>query len=378
MLHQPATAFAVCLASLALLASGCTQIRRPDDPSHYRVQADCAGVPRCHQSIQAALDAAEQDARAGWVIVDVAPGDYREKVTIRRALTLLRGSGQSKTRLHFDAVAENSGRYHRRNWGTPGSATLTIDADQVTVSGFTLENTFDFLANDALPDGHAAKLSNSQAVALLLDIHSDRVYLHEVALLGFQDTLFANGRRALIRRSLIAGNVDFIFGGGQLLIEDSVVRSRPRAAALPAGELESFITAPSTQLSQLVGIVVYRSRLEREPGVRDGAVALGRPWHPTTTFADGRYADPDAVGQASFIDCFMDAHISRDGWSSMNGTARSGAKTDVFLPQDSRFFEFGSHGPGAQRKNIGIKWQEHPRIEEIRRIMFEGWPDPGH
>ena len=58
----------------------------------------------------------------------------------------------------------------------------------------------------------------------------------------------------------------------------------------------------------------------------------------------------------------MDAHISRDGWTSMNGTARSGAKTDVFLPQDARFFESGSHGPGAQRKNIGIKWQEHPRM----------------
>jgi pectinesterase len=343
----------------------------------YTVRPDCGAGPRCYRTIQAALDATGQAAPTAWVEIEVAPGDYREKVTIRRGWTRLRGAGRDRTRLHFDAVAETAGGYHRRNWGTPGSATLTINADQVTVSGLAIENTFDFLANDALPEGHPQKIGNSQAVALLLDIDSDRVYLHDVALLGYQDTLFANGKRALIRRSLVAGNVDFIFGNGQLLIEDSVIRTRPRSATLAPGELESFITAPSTPLSQAYGIVIHRSRLEREAGVRDSAVALGRPWHPTTTFADGRYADPAAVGQASFIDCYMDAHISREGWTSMNGTARSGAKTDVFLPQDSRFHETGSHGPGAHRVDIGIKWRDRPGIEDVRRALFEGWPDPG-
>lgn len=347
------------------------------DCTHYEVQAGCAGTDKCFNRIQDAIDAAARDQSTGWAIVEIANGDYYEKITISRPLTQLRGSGQKGTRLHFDAVAETAGHYHRRDWGTPGSATLTIDADQVTVAHLTVENTFDFLANDALPDGDPKKISNSQAVALLLDIHSDRVYFDDVALLGFQDTVFANGKRALVRNSVIAGNVDFIFGDGQLLIEESTIMTRRRAAALAPGELESFVTAPSTQLSQPVGIVVYRSRLTREAGVRDGSVALGRPWHPTTKFADGRYADPSAVGQALFIDCYMDAHISREGWASMNGTARNGSKTDVFLPQDSRFAEFNSRGPGARRVDIGIKWKDAPGIDAVRRKMFGDWADPG-
>ncbi len=238
----------------------------------------------------------------------------------------------------------------------------------------TVENTFEYLANDALPDNDPRKIANSQALAVLLDLHSDRVLLDRVALIGYQDTLFAHGKRAYVRNGFISGNVDFIFGNGQLLIENSVVQSRRRAASVKAGELESFVVAPSTPLSQQVGIVVYRSRLTRERGVRDGGVALGRPWHPTTNFPDGRYADPNAVGQASFIDCYMDAHINVEHWTSMNGTARNGSKTDVFLPQDSRFAESGSYGPGARRVDIGIKWKGWLSIEETKRLIFEDWP----
>lgn len=104
--------------------------------------------------------------------------------------------------------------------------------------------------------------------------------LDRVALLGYQDTLFANGGRALIRKSLIAGNVDFIFGNGQLLIEDSEIRTRTRAAPYTSGEFQSFVAAPSTPLSQAHGIVFHSCRLTRETGVPDHAVALARPWHP--------------------------------------------------------------------------------------------------
>lgn len=360
--------------AIAILQFPTAQAR---DAGDYAVRASCgAAAARCFTSITLALQAAAHDASRRWITIRVAPGDYREKPSITRDRVRLIGSGAGKTRLVFGAVAQTAKAYHRKGWGTPGSATLTIDAKDISVTDLTVENDFDYLSNDKLPDRDPAKIGNPQAVALLLDIHSDRVLLDGASLLGYQDTLFANGRRALIRNSLVAGNVDFIFGDGQLLIEESEIRSRLRSAAYVEGEFQSFIAAPSTPLSQPIGIVFYRSRLTREAGVPDGAVGLARPWHPTTTFADGRYADPSAVGQVSFIDCFMDRHIHHDHWTFMNGTARDGTMTEVFRPQDSRFFEAGSHGPGAAARDIGVAWKGEADARKIRAAHMAGWRLP--
>ena len=366
---------AIFVAAVSALAGGCATVRAPA-PLSYSVRHDCGEVANCFTTVQGALDAAEKDTSARPVRIDVGAGDFNEKVTIRRGNLTLAGKGRARTRLHHDLAAEHAGRFHRANWGTPGSATLTIDADRVTVSDIKVENDFDYLANDALPTGDSRKIGNSQAAALLLDIHSDRVLLDKVALVGFQDTLFANGGRAYVRDSFISGNVDFIFGNGQLLIEDSELMTRRRASGDSDDGFQSFILAPSTQLSQPIGIVVYNSRLTRERGVPDGSVALARPWHPTTRFADGRYADPEAVGMALFIDCNMDAHINEKHWASMPGTARDGTKTAIFRPQDSRFWESGSSGSGARRVDIGMTWKPPLRMDAIRRQFFADWkPD---
>ncbi|MDE0925513.1 MAG: hypothetical protein OR997_00240 [Methylophilaceae bacterium] len=47
------------------------------------------------------------------------------------------------------------------------------------------------------------------------------------------------------------------------------------------------------------------------------------------------------------IDCFIDAHIDEQHYSTMCGTARDGRKPVILKPQDSRFQESGSVGPGA-------------------------------
>ncbi len=358
-----ATAIAFGLLGLAFTAAA----------HDYAVRPDCAGLADCYLSIQAALDASAKDTSGDWARIDIAAGAYYEKPVVRRARTDIRGQGAGRTRIYFDAVAQTAGHYHRNNWGTPGSATLSVDADEVKITGVTVENSYDFLANDALADTDPKKIGNPQAVAFLADIHSDRVLITASALVGYQDTFFVNGKRVLVRDSTISGNTDFIFGNGEVLIEDSTIESRRRAATFAPGEFQSFVLAPSTQLSQAIGIVVYRSRLTREEGVPDGAIALGRPWHPTTTFADGRYADPNAVGQASFIDCFMDAHIRPAHWAEMAGTARDGTKTARFLPQDSRFAETGSSGPGAAHGDQGIKWKNSLTIRQIHKAFFADW-----
>ena len=362
------------LALAASATSACMTVPEQGTMADVEVSKACDARPACFASLGAAVAAVEgMDANAP-ARIRIGPGDFNERVVITRSNLALVGAGREATRLHHDLVAEDAGPLHRDGWGTAGSATLTIAGEDVTITGLTIENDFDYLANDALPGGDPRKIGNSQALAVLLDETSDRVLMRDVALLGYQDTLFAHGGRAVIRDSLIAGNVDFIFGDGQLLIEDSEIRSRPRSGVDDDG-WQSYIAAPSTQLDQPVGILFSNCRLTREAGVPDASVALARPWHPTTTFADGRYADPRAVGMAVFADCFMDAHIAPAHWTSMAGTARDGTKTDIFRPQDSRFWETGSTGPGSVYQDIGIGWRPPLSVAEMRASVIRGWAE---
>lgn len=365
MTRLATSAFTAALSLLAITTSNAASARTLD------VRQDCPGRGRCFRTIGAALVIANADRRTDWITVRVAPGDYREKLTVARDHVRLLGSGAARTRLHFDAVAQTSKQYHRDLWGTPGSATLTVNAAHVIVSGLKVENDYDYPANDRLPDGDPAKIGNPQAVALLLDVDSDAVLVSKAAIIGYQDTLFANGKRVRITDSLIAGNVDFIFGNGIVLIERSEIRTRRRFTPVPDTPFESFIAAPSTLMAQPIGIIVYRSRLTREDGVPDAAVALARPWHPTTRFPDGRYANPLAVGQISFIDCFMDAHVAPRHWAAMKGTARNGSMTDVFTPQDARFYERGSYGPGARRVDMGMPATGIGDINAIKKAFSD-------
>jgi pectinesterase len=68
----------------------------------------------------------------------------------------------------------------------------------------------------------------------------------------------------------------------------------------------------------------------------------------------------------------MDRHIHADHWATMNGTAPDGTPTMVFRPQDSRFFEAGSSGPGAQARKIGMVWKPAAGIARIRAAIA-GW-----
>ena len=327
-------------------------------------------------TLQAALDAAPSDINQPYRILLTA-GDYREKLVINRSNLEIRGEGAHKTRIFFDAYAANSRHYRADNWGTPGSATVAINAHNIHIADLTIENTFDYLTNDgkqAQKDPSA--VADSQAVALLLDTGSDKISLSKVILNGYQDTLFVNGKRAYFYQSTISGNVDFIFGQGNAVFEQSTIVSRPRNSIFAAGEIHSFITAPSTNIASEYGLTFLDCRLTREPGVPDGSITLGRPWHPTTTFPDGRYADPHAIGKAVFIRTFMDSHINEQGWSSMPGTAPDGTKSRIFTPQESRFFEYQSSGPGAAINAQRPQLTDAQAATYSLKNIFQDWQPP--
>lgn len=332
----------------------------------------------CFSSLQSAVDAAEKQADVRsksrrYFHIFIESGDYREKVRIDYPWLKIQGDGRQTTRLHHELVAANAGKYHRDNWGTAGSATLTINSHDIIVENLKIENDFDFISNDAKAKDDPKRVRKSQAVALLLDINSDRVLMKDVELLAYQDTLFANGKRAYIKNSRIAGNVDFIFGNGQLLIESSEIVSRKRGKSFKPGEIQGHVTAPSTSIKNKYGLVFVNSKLLREEGVANASHSLARPWHPTTNFPDGRYADPEAIGYAAFINCYMDAHIIPQAWATMNGTARDGSKSRVFTPAESRFYEYNSSGPGAMRENNEGKILEKVDLTALKEEMLGDW-----
>jgi len=69
-----------------------------------------------------------------------------------------------------------------------------------------------------------------------------------------------------------------------------------------------------------------------------GSVTLGRPWHP--------YAKGDISSSAVYVYCWMDDHIGAKGWDRMSSVDSTGTRV-WNEPENARFFEYGSTGPGS-------------------------------
>ena len=294
--------------------------------------AEADGVPR-FASVTAALAAAPVE-RDGPYRIWIRDGRYHEKLVVTAPDVHLVGESRDGTVLTFDDAGGTIGA-DGQAVGTLRSATVRVLAPGFRAETLTIENGFDYPANEAKPDEDPTKLGSPQGVALTLDAGSDRTVLSEVALIGYQDTFFPDTGRTYVWRSRIAGHVDFIFGGGQVVFDECVIVSRDRADKNPTG----YVTAPSTRASLPFGFLFVDARFEKEPGVLAGSVRLGRPWHPGN--------DPTANGSAVFVRSFMDDHVGEDGYAPISGRSPDGERIWYDLEPTSRFFETETTGPGA-------------------------------
>jgi pectinesterase len=310
---------------------------------HAIVDRHYAGAPganvnsiKLYTQVASALDDVPNDLTVPYIIL-IKNGRYYEKLTIDKPLITLIGESQDRTILTFDDAADTK-KPDGTTYGTFGSASVSILAREVCLENLTIENSFDFPANAAKASYDPTRFKNTQAVALRINQASDCVILKNVALVGYHDTLLVNAGRSYFQHCYITGHIDFIFGAGQAVFDDCDLVSRDRG----------YITAASTLLSNAYGFLFVDCRLKKAlPELADASVALGRPWHPTTLWADGtRSANPNAVGCVVFKNCWMDSHIIAPGWERMHGWDKDG-KQIWFYPQDARFFEYGSTGPGA-------------------------------
>jgi len=299
-----------------------------------------------------------QDVPAGRTSpyrIYIKNGRYYEKITVDKKFVSLIGESKEKTILTFDANADTLDPQGMK-YTTFKSASVEILADHFQARDLTIENSWDYNANWRKENTDKTKVKNPQAVALKMDLASDQAIFQNVKITGFQDTLYLNAGRTYFYNSMVSGNVDFIFGAGCAVFDSCHIVSRDRGlpetqgldSAL-VGKSNGFITAPSTQETAKYGFLFIHSRLLKEqPQMADESVTLGRPWHPTTNLPDGtRAADPRVSSAVAYIDCYMEAHVSKKGWDPMAGKNAAGAKI-WFTPETSRFVEYGSTGPGAK------------------------------
>ncbi|GAB7109368.1 hypothetical protein JCM4814A_76820 [Streptomyces phaeofaciens JCM 4814] len=281
------------------------------------VAADGSGQ---YRTVQAAVDAVPAN-NPSRVIVSVKPGTYREvvKVPANKPHVTIQGSGGSRkdTTIVYGNAAGMTRPDGSGTYGTPGSATVSVQSDDSQIRNLTITNDFD--------ESRHQDIAN-QAVALLTQ--ADRIVLDGVIVNGDQDTLELETAakdklgRVHISNSYITGNVDFIFGRATVVVDKSVITLKKRWNGTSAG----YVTAPSTPAGRK-GILINRSTITGD--VSAASFFLGRNWHPG--------GDTTVDPQTTVRDSTLGAAIRPTPWSDMGG----------FSWKDDRFAEYRNTGSGA-------------------------------
>ncbi|MFL6863934.1 MAG: pectinesterase family protein [Allosphingosinicella sp.] len=305
-----------------------------------------------HVSLAAALADAPPGERPYRILL--GRGRWQEKLVVARPNVQLAGEDRRRTIL-TSSVAAGHARPGGGAWGTYGSATLTVEAPGFSARGLTFENGFDYVAN--LRTG---AVKDAQAVALALGNSADRTLIEDCDIIGHQDSFYLRAGRALVSNCLIAGSIDFIFGGAAARFERCEIRSRLR----PGQALQGYVAAPSTPRVQPFGLVFDACRLTREAGVPGASVWLGRPWR-----AGG---NTSLLGSAVYLGCWMDAHIRAEGWTWMGYKGPAGYPMRLEAG-DARFGEYASHGPGARRAAGRPRLSRAEAAAFSRQAMFADW-----
>ncbi|WP_030955669.1 pectinesterase family protein [Streptomyces sp. NRRL S-481] len=273
-----------------------------------------------YRTVQAAVNAVPAN-NPSRVVIAVKPGTYRElvKVPSNKPHVTIQGTGGSRkdTTIVYNN-ASGTPKPGGGTYGTGGSATVAVEADDFQARNLTISNDFDEKANQGL-NGH-------QAVALRTA--ADRVFLDGIIVSGDQDTLLLDtaGKdrlgRVYVSDSYVVGNVDFIFGRATAVVDRSVITLKKRWDGTSAG----YVTAPSTAANRK-GILIANSTVNGD--VSNGSFYLGRPWH-----AGG---DASLDPQTTVRNTSLSAAIKSTPWTDMSG----------FSWKDDRFAEYKNSGAGA-------------------------------
>ena len=224
---------------------------------------------------------------------------------------------------------------------THNSGVVRIEADDTTLRGLTVENTYACDRAAAAPEGAVpdarGRFAQGQHQAVALHVAgADRVHLEGLVLLSFQDTLYLqhprpfSTARTYLTGCEIAGDVDFIFGQATAVFDRCRITSRGERGA------STWVAAPATNIATPFGFVFDRCTFDDDGHIAAGGALLGRQWFegvrtsPYRGDLDCRMADVsgqgtiscatlEPVGKCRVQNSVLGAHLAGDPWGPWTG-----------------------------------------------------------
>ena len=311
---------------------------RAAPPTGNSLTVDDEG-PADFRTPQGALNHAMRTlARAAPVAIHIANGRYDQLLYLRGKdnITL---HGESRDGVILEATNNDginpgtgAGRGPRSPSANGGRSVFLIeDADMVTLDNLTLVN-----------NTVRAQSKGGQAETLVFNNDRGRLVARDASFFSEQDTIQVKGY-SWFYRTLIAGNVDFIWGGSRAaLFEDSEIRTVGDSAQPTGG---GYIVQARTVAAGESGFVFLDSRLTHGPGPLGNDVPAGKSYL-------ARQGPPTTWDNVSFIRCRMDRHIAAQGW------APTKPETPEATP-GAGWGEFGSMDLGGRTLDVSQRTPGH-------------------
>lgn len=247
-------------------------------------------------TVQDAISAAPENCTRPYLIL-VKNGEYDELVEIPHNKPYIHLIGQDplktiiKHTIHCGSEDDVFFRYSVNNSASPNYKKRSVfeaGAPNFYTENVTYQNTYGI-----------SRKSGPQALAM--STMGDRQAFYNCKFRSFQDTWFTatdDHVRQYVKNCWIEGAVDYLFGGGNILVENSTfynVRSG------------SVIAAPR-HINAEYGYVLRDCVVDGNAQAADGHQKLGRPWHD----------NPVTV----YINTTMRIPIAPEGWSDMGTVPR--------------------------------------------------------
>lgn len=326
---------------------------RAAPPGGSTVTVDGTGVAD-FRTVQGALNhAMALTSTQEPMTIKVGNGDYEELLYLRgRNNVTIKGQSRDGVVIH---ALNNEGINH----GSARALMLVEYTDLLTLDTLTLRN-----------DSERRSSLSGQAEALYFDSFNGRLIARNTNFFSEQDTLRIRGY-AWFYNTLVAGNVDFIWGAAQaVLFERSEIRSVGDSSNAANG---GYIVQARSDKATDKGFVFLGSTLTHGPGPAGNDVPAARTY---LARSPGTASTWDNV---SFIDCRMDGHIAASGWAG-SGAAREPAPNPQQASADAGWREAGStdlHGAplDLSRRKVGSAMETAALRARFgsRAAVFSAW-----